>query len=144
MRSLAPIGSVYQAGTLSGNPVSLAAGIATLKVLKSHPPYKTLDALGQTFARGLDASGVDCARAQQMGGIVWLHLDGTELPRRADRISKDAMERFLKIHRPLLEKGFYLPPSPYEVMFLSRSHSYPNVIGLVTAIVEELKKLESS
>ena len=81
---LAPEGPVYQAGTLSGNPVSCAAGLATLRVLREENPYPELEALGARFQAALESGGPDWLRVQRRGSISWLSLDGSpELPTRA-------------------------------------------------------------
>jgi glutamate-1-semialdehyde 2,1-aminomutase len=92
----------------------------------------------------LAESGVSYARTQQCGSILWMYLDRGEFPRRADEISKTAMERFNRIYWPMLKRGYYLPPSPFEVMFLSTAHTNEDVTGLAGAIVEELKRLEET
>jgi len=142
MDLLSPLGSIYQAGTLSGNPVSISAGLKTLKILKAEAPYKKLDQLGKLFTQTLAQSKISFARALQLGSILWLYLDETEFPRRANRISILAMERFKQIYWKLLEQGFYLPPSSYEVLFLSSAHQESEVEQLAEAIIKELKKLK--
>lgn len=134
---LSPLGAVYQAGTLSGNPISLAAGLATLEVLKHESPYESLDQMATMFIERLGMNGVPYARACHVGSIIWLYFCESEFPRRADRISEKAMQRFTGMYWNLLEKGFYLPPSSYEVLFLSAAHSISEVIGLATAINEQ-------
>ncbi len=138
MDVLAPTGSVYQAGTLSGNPVSLAAGIATLSILRDDPPYDVLERLGRKFVEELSATGKTFARAQQAGSILWLYLDEKEFPRQPEEISPVAVDRFNDIYQPILRQGYYLPPSPYEVIFLSTAHAGEEVTGLARAINEEL------
>ncbi len=142
MDLLAPLGSIYQAGTLSGNPVSVAAGIKTLKLLKAESPYKKLDQLGKRFGEILESSGLHFGRAVSVGSLLWLYLDELEFPRRADRISQIAMERFKKIYGKLLEKGFYLPPSSYEVLFLSSAHTEKDIDSLANALVKELRQMK--
>jgi glutamate-1-semialdehyde 2,1-aminomutase len=139
MKNLAPEGSVYQAGTLSGNPVSLAAGIETLKILSEPTVYKKLEALGQKFASLLEGANIPYLRLQRAGSILWLHLDECELPKKPAAISAVAMERYKALYWPLLEKGFYLPPSPYEVMFLSASHSEQEVAKFADALISQLQ-----
>jgi glutamate-1-semialdehyde 2,1-aminomutase len=137
---LSPLGSIYQAGTLSGNPVSLAAGKATLEILKNDPPYEKMEAMGNHFVQTLAQSGLPYARAIQVGSLLWLYLDETEFPRKADTISSIAMERFTNIYWSLLDKGHYLPPSSYEVLFLSAAHQTADVEGLARDIVTLLKE----
>jgi len=143
MDQLSPLGNIYQAGTLSGNPVSLAAGIATLKILKARPPYQRLEKMGKLFVKTLEQSGLKFGRAVQAGSVIWPYFDQGEFPRRADRISGLAMERFTKIYWKLLDRGYYLPPSSYEVMFLSAAHGEEEVAGLANAMIEELKSLKT-
>jgi glutamate-1-semialdehyde 2,1-aminomutase len=140
MDLLSPVGSVYQAGTLSGNPVSLAAGKATLNILKNESPYDKLEQMGTLFRKKLENSGLPYARVQQAGSILWLYLDETEFPRKADEISSKAMERFTGMYWNLLDRGHYLPPSSYEVLFLSTAHKKEEVEALADDIVEELEK----
>lgn len=138
--SLAPAGKVYQAGTLSGNPVALAAGRATLEVISKESPYEYLEKLGRRFVERLQKSELPCARAQHLGSLVWLYLDKGEFPRRASDISDTAMKRFVQIYGELLERGQYLPPSSYEVLFLSSAHTSENVDILahtLTDLIEE-------
>jgi len=143
MDKLSPLGGIYQAGTLSGNPVSLSAGKATLSILKTESPYDQLDELGKFFVKTLENSNIPYAKAQQVGSLIWLYLDKTEeFPRRADRISQVAMDRFTRIYWKLLHNGHYLPPSSYEVMFLSSAHTSKEVEGLADSIIEELENLE--
>jgi len=135
MDLLSPLGNIYQAGTLSGNPVSLAAGKATLSILKSDPPYQRMDDMGKHFAKCLADSGLPYARVKQAGSLLWLYLDDSEFPRKADAISGLAMERFTKMYWQLLDKGHYLPPSSYEVLFLSAAHKMEDVERLAEDVV---------
>ena len=138
MDVLAPLGSVYQAGTLSGNPVSLAAGIATLQALRRDAPYEQLQALGRRFADRM--AGARRAQVVQAGSILWLYLDESRPPRRADAIAPEAMNRFLRLYWPAIQAGYYLPPSPYEVFFLSTAHTESEIDGLADALLRELAK----
>jgi len=146
MELLAPVGGVYQAGTLSGNPVSLSAGISTLRELKSGATYSQLDELGRSFdaAAAQAANDLPWFKWRRVGSVIWLHLDATEVPRRADVISKTAVLRFNAMHGPLLEQGIYLPPSAYEVLFLSAAHSRSEVETLARALVEQARKHSAS
>jgi len=147
MDQLAPLGPVYQAGTLSGNPVAMAAGAATLKVLAEENVYEHLESLGQTFdavlAKAKANAGVqlDWLHWKRLGSIIWLHCADGDLPRRSDRVSAEAVERFNKIHPSLLERGYYLPPSGWEVMFLSHAHTPDQVTGLAETLADLLGSL---
>lgn len=140
---LSPLGGIYQAGTLSGNPVSLAAGKATLDILKNDPPYQKMNALAEHFVQALakcgSQKGLDYTRAVQKGSLLWLYLDDTPFPRSADTISSLAMDRFTKIYWGLLHRGHYLPPSSYEVLFLGAAHETADVDALATDIVDLLQ-----
>jgi glutamate-1-semialdehyde 2,1-aminomutase len=143
MDQLAPLGPVYQAGTLSGNPVAMAAGAATLKVLAEDKVYDHLESLGQTFDAALTkaGAGIDWLHWKRLGSIIWLHCADGPLPRRSDRVSAEAVERFNRIHPSLLERGYYLPPSGWEVMFLSHAHTPEQVTGLAETLAELLGAL---
>lgn len=123
MDGLAPLGKVYQAGTLSGNPVAMAAGLATLMVLEDNDGYNRLEELGAHFESSLKKhlSGVEHTIVRQ-GSIVWLVYQKT-MPRRADQIENAAIDRYNRHHRTILDQGIYLPPSGYEVMFISLAHN---------------------
>jgi glutamate-1-semialdehyde 2,1-aminomutase len=125
MSQLAPLGGVYQAGTLSGNPVSLAAGIATLRLLSDERAYADLESLGAHLDRALEAGREKqpCLNWRRVGSIVWFHLAEGDVPRRSSAIRKEAVSRFNEVHSRLLDRGLYLPPSAYEVLFLSTAHT---------------------
>lgn len=143
MDQLAPLGPVYQAGTLSGNPVAMAAGAATLRELADGKVYEHLESLGQTFDAALAkaGSGLDWLHWKRLGSIIWLHCADGDLPRRSDKVSAEAVERFNRIHPGLLERGYYLPPSGWEVMFLNNAHTPEHVTGLAETMAELLSDL---
>jgi len=142
MEQLAPIGPVYQAGTLSGNPVAMAAGAATLEVLADGSVYERLESLGGLLDDALSqaASTRPWLRWRRKGSIFWLHLSPGDLPRRSDRVSGEAVARFNAIHGRMLDHGYYLPPSGWEVMFLSAAHTAEHVDGLVRALLDSLDR----
>jgi glutamate-1-semialdehyde 2,1-aminomutase len=140
---LAPEGPVYQAGTLSGNPVSCAAGLATLRVLQDASNYDRLEALGARLEAALAGGGPDWLRVQRRGSVSWLCLDGSpDLPRRADRIGDAGIERFNAMHGPLLERRLYLAPSAHEVLFLSTAHDEADVDALAAGLIAEGAQLD--
>lgn len=140
MNKLSPLGPVYQAGTLSGNPVAMAAGIATLDKLASGAVYETLEELGGVLDAELARlhETYPCVRAARVGSIAWLHLDDVPLPRTAEAVSPHAIARYNRLHRALLDRGYYLAPSGWEVSFLSSAHTPDMVRGLVHALREAL------
>jgi glutamate-1-semialdehyde 2,1-aminomutase len=143
MDALSPTGPVYQAGTLSGNPISLAAGIATLGLLKKAGVYEKLEALGRRLEDTLKKSGLPQARVRRMGSIVWPYFDSGPFPRRHDAISERAVSRFKAVYWRVLESGFYLPPSAYEVLFISAAHSMKEMEGLAASLVQALTACEN-
>ncbi len=127
MQQVSPLGPVYQAGTLSGNPVAMAAGLATLRTLLADEAvaYTRLDGLGARLADGLrqvfDRHGVDWQVAR-VGSILWLSLQPAPLPRRIEDVRPENVEIYARLHRGLLEEGVYLAPSSFEVTFVSLAH----------------------
>ena len=141
MEQLAPTGPVYQAGTLSGNPVSMAAGLATISRLASGEVYGYLEGLGHLFEERIRAAGISWLQVRRQGSVLWLYLDDGPIPTRADQISQRHVARFNQIHGALLEDGFYVPPSAYEVMFLSRAHQPEQVAAFADAIVTHCRSV---
>ncbi len=134
MAHLAPEGNVYQAGTLSGNPVAMAAGLETLKILASDDAFSRLDDLGTHFENVLTSHLTDIeATVLREGSIVWIVLQ-SERPRRASEISTEAIDRFNRIHRFILDRGVYLPPSGYEVLFISLAHTTAQLSQAATTL----------
>ena len=134
MDLLAPVGPVYQAGTLSGNPVSVAAGSATLELLAEGAPYDHLEQIGAHMARRVNQSGRSWPQIQRVGSICWLYFDEGPLPTAADGISAVHVRRFNELHGKLLDMGLYLPPSAYEVLFLSTAHVTADIDELMDAV----------
>ena len=132
MEQLAPLGPVYQAGTLSGNPVAMAAGAVTLKTLFADggAAYAELEKLAAQLEWGLrgvlSRSGVDWS-VVRIGSILWLALQGGDPPRKYEDIRPESVETYAALHRAMLERGIMLAPSAYEVMFVSLAHD-PGVI----------------
>ncbi len=143
MEQLAPLGPVYQAGTLSGNPVAMAAGRACLDELVGGGAYQKLEELGrlldERFAR--IQGKVPWFRWARRGSVFWLHLSEGPLPRRPDRIAPEARERYVALHGKLLDRGLYLAPSAFEVGFLSTAHTHAHVERLADALETECDAL---
>ncbi len=125
MGHVAPEGAVYQAGTLSGNPVAMAAGYATASQLLKDGFYENQEARTKAFVKLIqdhaDAKGYEL-QLHSIGSIFWIAFDRSEI-RRADQIQSEGMAHFKKLHAALLERGVYLGPSGYEVGFISAAHS---------------------
>jgi len=135
---LAPLGPVYQAGTMAGNPVCLAAGIATLAELAEGGAYRHIEMLG----KHLDASFAKHAARNQLklsrvGPIVWPYFDvSAALPVAASAISSAAITEYHGRYRGWLARGVYLPPSAYEVCFLSAAHTTADLDTLLDVLVQ--------
>jgi glutamate-1-semialdehyde 2,1-aminomutase len=141
MRELAPEGAVYQAGTLSGNPVAMAAGLATLDTLEREDGWARLESLGSHLAQRLDAilaSSPTPAALVRAGSIFWLALKSREPPRSAAAIAAGAPETYAGVFRSLLDKGIALAPSAYEVGFVSLAHSTDDLDRLCAALESTL------
>ena len=137
---LAPGGDVYQAGTLSGNPVAMAAGRATLEVLESEDGWRRLEQLGAELEARLKPVLAATPAPMQLvrsGSIFWLALQA-DAPRRADAIDPGAAERYRELFHGLLERGISLAPSAYEVGFLSLAHDSADLERLAAALAEVL------
>jgi glutamate-1-semialdehyde 2,1-aminomutase len=137
MDRVAPLGDVYQAGTLSGNPVAMAAGIATLDALAEPGVYETLERLGARLARGwqavLDEQAGGAGRVVRNGSVLWGCLQDPA-PRAFHLIEADAAARYGAIHRALLERGVWMAPSYYEVAFVSLAHTEADVDLVIAAL----------
>jgi glutamate-1-semialdehyde 2,1-aminomutase len=145
MESLAPLGGVYQAGTLSGNPVSLAAGIATLELLSDEKVYEQLEVLGRSLDAALEkaAGDIPYLKWRRLGSVFWFHLAAGDVPRSAEQIRLESAERYNRIHKKLLDRGIYLAPSAYEVAFLSAAHTQEEVETLAGELATQLKEAVS-
>jgi glutamate-1-semialdehyde 2,1-aminomutase len=137
MKLVAPEGPVYQAGTLSGNPVSMAAGLATLRELERSDAYARLEATGAALQQGFEralARHREPASVVRVGSIVWIALQPGPAPRAYAALAPRAAERLGELHRPLLEAGLWLAPSAYEVAFASTAHGPEHVARAVEAL----------
>ncbi len=142
MRLLAPEGPVYQAGTLSGNPVAMAAGLATLRTLEEEDGWGRLAALGAALEARLGpvlAEADPPGRLVRAGSLFWLDLGGRDAPpRRAEEIPPAQAERYRSIFPELLGRGVMLAPSALEVGFLSLAHREEDLDFLAVALAEAL------
>ena len=142
MAQMAPEGPVYQAGTLSGNPVAMAAGIATLKVLASENGWARLEELGAQLEAELAPALRAAAKPVSLvrvGSIAWLAFQADH-PRTAESIASDGAVRFKALFHALLYRGIYIAPSAYEVLFLSLAHTGDDVTAFARALGEILAK----
>jgi len=142
MEQIAPSGPVYQAGTLSGNPLATAAGLATLRLLDA-ASYAELDRLAGALAEGLeDAARITgvAARAVATTGLVTLFF-APEPPRDYDEARACDLEAYAAFCRGMLDRGIYLPPSQFEAWFPSLAHGDAHVERTVAAAREVLAEL---
>ncbi len=140
MQSISPDGPVYQAGTLSGNPVAMSAGIAQLTICAKEGFYEDQERRTKLMVEPINTyakeKGYDF-ELYTIGSIFWLAFSKKERIRRADQINSD-MTPFKNLHKALLEKGVYLGPSGYEVGFISLAHTDEIIKHAVESFYEAL------
>jgi glutamate-1-semialdehyde 2,1-aminomutase len=141
MGHVSPDGGVYQAGTLSGNPVAMAAGIAQLTELLRMGFYRDLNNKTEEFVEAIQR--FTTARSYKfkvfsIGSIFWFAFSDQEHIRKAEDIDPASMDKFKKLHRELLNRGIYMGPSGYEVGFISSAHTKTDLEKTKRAIFESL------
>ena len=125
MERMAPAGDVYQAGTLSGNPLAMAAGIAALDALAAHEgAYQRLDELGARLAAGLEEAASEAGVPLSVGriGSALTPFFLAALPHDYEGARRADLDAFARFHRAMLERGVLLPPSQFETWFVSLAH----------------------
>ena len=141
MDRVAPAGPVYQAGTLSGNPLAVAAGLAMLRRLQKENPYKKLEALGARLERGfLNAAakaGV-AARVNRAGSMFTLFFTDRDVFDFTTAKTCDT-QRFNRFFHAMIEQGIYLPPSQFEAAFISAAHTEEDIDRTIAAAAKALK-----
>ena len=141
MDHISPLGPVYQAGTLSGNPLAMAAGIATLRELDRPGVYEALEAtsarLAAGWTRALENSALD-ATVCRVGSILWISLQAGPAPRTWHAIDPKAAEVYGELHGRVLEAGTWMAPSAFEVAFLSTAHTDAHIDRAVAALSSAL------
>jgi glutamate-1-semialdehyde 2,1-aminomutase len=142
MNNIAPVGKVYQAGTLSGNPIAMIAGYTLLKTLKDHPEiYTELEKKGNYLEQGLHdvlkKSGKDYV-INRIGSMISVHFSKSPVNNFADAAGADN-QFFNKFFHSMLDHGVYLPPSAFESWFLSNALSYEDLDVTIKAAGESLK-----
>ena len=139
MQKLAPLGPVYQAGTLSGNPVAMAAGLATLEVIENENVYARLEHKAEQFESAI-RSRIDLAKydagMSRVGSIFWFWFGGGKPPKKPSEIHSGAAERYKLIFHFALEHGVYLAPSAYEVGFIATAHDPESLRTALDVIAE--------
>jgi glutamate-1-semialdehyde 2,1-aminomutase len=144
MRRVAPDGPVYQAGTLSGNPLAVAGGLATLRRLRAHPEaYDELERLGSRLEEGvlrvLEAGGYPLSW-NRVGAMATLFFTPGPVTGWASASTQDR-DAFGRYFHGMLDRGIYLPPSPFEALFLSAAHTDADIDRTVAAVGEVLTEV---
>src|ERR1700683_3429732 len=143
---LAPAGPVYQAGTLSGNPISVRAGLETLKMLTRPGTYEQLETSSEKLAKGLSdaiSSAGENACVNRVGSLVTMFLGANSVVD-ADEARRCDTVKFAKYFHRMLDRGIYLPPSQFEAMFLSLAHSFADIDATIDAARESLRDLSAA
>lgn len=138
MAHIAPLGSVYQAGTLSGNPVAMAAGHATLHYYFSKNVNADMAVLGAHLDRHMESVLQDqnTMGYTRMGSLFWLYFNRAEAPRTAENIDSEGAKVYAKLHRFMLDRNIYLAPSSYEVGFLNAAMTQEHIESFAAAFAE--------
>ncbi|MEM6979225.1 MAG: glutamate-1-semialdehyde 2,1-aminomutase [Planctomycetota bacterium] len=143
MDQVLPAGKVFQAGTLSGNPVAVAAGSATLRILKDDPPYQHLERMGTMLAKGLDDAATQASiphSVAQVGSMMTLffHPDPVHSWRQAEQCNREMFGRYFW---GLIDRGIYMPCSQFEALFFSRLHTEAMIEETIDAARDVLSAL---
>jgi len=144
MAKLAPLGDVYQAGTLSGNPVAMSAGLATLREIDAQDGWRRLEALGAYLERQLSpvlAAAPMPMSLARIGSIFWLALFTETPPRSAEAIDPRTAPAYARLFHALLEAGVAIAPSAYEVGFVSLAHTEADIDRLAGSLESALAAL---
>jgi glutamate-1-semialdehyde 2,1-aminomutase len=143
MERMAPEGDIYQAGTLSGNPLAMAAGLATLKILKNRDVYDDLEEKGRAVFSGLEMA------ARLAGQVITVNSIGsmgsiffTKGPVRDYRSAKQAdAAKYARFYRAMLERGIYLAPSAFETTFVSTAHDEESILETIECAKEAFSSI---
>ena len=143
MQKLAPIGPVYQAGTLSGNPVAVAAGLETLRLIQKENFYEDLAKMTHALVKGLeDASKAfnHAFSARNVGGMFGLYFS-EKAPDSFDEVMASDREKFKQFFHHMLDEGIYFGPSAFEAGFVSAAHTQEDIQATLNAAQNAFKKL---
>ncbi|MDA0769809.1 MAG: glutamate-1-semialdehyde 2,1-aminomutase [Chloroflexi bacterium] len=135
METVAPLGPMYQAGTLSGNPVAMAAGTKMLELLRRPGVYEELEAKGKRLADGMQQVFADAEvplRINRVGSMMTLFFNANEVTG-WDSVTSSDRDGFSKFFHRMLDEGVYLPPSPFEAMFVSTAHTDADIDATIDA-----------
>ncbi len=140
MDLLSPLGPVYQAGTLSGNPLAMVAGLTTLKKLADGKIYAELEEKNRRFVSDMSEHLRNCVvNIAGVASMFWIVFQ-KEIPRSAAAISRDGISHYNRIHEKVLNRGVYLPPSGYEVCFISAAHPDKMLRDAATTLADAIQQ----
>jgi glutamate-1-semialdehyde 2,1-aminomutase len=143
MSMVAPAGPVYQAGTLSGNPLAMAAGIATLNILKRPGSYEYLNNITARLVSGIIEAGKEAGHdisGDHVGGMFGFFFQKGPVQSFSDAKNSDGA-KFVKWHKLMLERGVYLAPSQYEAGFTSLAHTQADIDATLKVVREVMALL---
>ncbi len=141
MSQVMPAGPVFQAGTLSGNPLAMAAGVATLLELREHPPYAKLEALSAKLADGLDRAAAGIPHClQRVGSMLTLFFTDRTVTD-YDTAKRSDTANFARFFWGMMDRGVYLPCSQFEAAFVSAAHTEVDIDRTIDAAREALEPL---
>jgi glutamate-1-semialdehyde 2,1-aminomutase len=143
MNKLAPLGNVYQAGTLSGNPVAVAAGLKTLEIISREGFYECLTGQTEKLMSGLKQAADQASipfSVDSVGGMFGFYF-ADQVPTTYEAVTKTNIEAFKKFFHLMLDEGVYLAPSAYEAGFTSIAHDNAVIDAIITAAEKSFKKL---
>ncbi|MCU0980555.1 MAG: aminotransferase class III-fold pyridoxal phosphate-dependent enzyme, partial [Pirellulaceae bacterium] len=144
MSSVLPAGKVFQAGTLSGNPLATASGIATLQTLRDESPYEYLEQLSARLADGLSATAAEAGiphTLPRVGSMMTLFFNPNPVSD-WDAASRSDRQRFSKYFWGLIDRGVYMPCSQFEALFVSAAHTEADIDATLAAAREVLAALD--
>jgi glutamate-1-semialdehyde 2,1-aminomutase len=145
MNNVAPLGPVYQAGTLAGNPLAMSAGIATLKELSKPGLYERLEVLAGKLVSGLRQAAADCgvpAQVNSMGSLSTIFFASSPVSNYTDAKRSDT-KKYALYFREMLNHGIFLAPSQFEAAFVSTAHTENDIEQTVSAARETLKTISA-
>ena len=143
MERIAPLGPVYQAGTLSGNPVAVAAGLATLRLIENQTFFDRLAVTTRGLVEGLcvaaDKAGVPFAGAS-VGGMFGIYFSD-KVPKSYAEVTRCDVKRFGRFFHHMLDAGIYLAPSAFEAGFVSAAHAAADIDATIAAAAAAFARL---
>lgn len=143
MEQVAPLGPAYQAGTMAGNPASMAAGIACLEILQHEGVYEKLDKLGLQLETGILEKASDAGvpiSVNRLGGALTVYFGAGRVTNYTDAEASDG-EAFARFFKLMLDQGINLAPSKYEAWFLTTEHTETDVEATITAVGEVFRRM---